>query len=116
MPRILLSTCHIVPTILQDLKIIQSPPRCTLEYPPLPQPFHVTRSRLERLRKLDLHAKLQAELDAGLLSSKKVFPASAERANGDLKGDEASRVLKEVEKVFPVPDAISDGMVGLAVR
>jgi len=71
---------------------------------------------LERLRKLDLHAKLQAELDAGLLSSKKVFPASVERVNGDLKGDEASRVLKEVEKVFPVPDAISDGMVGLAVR
>lgn len=116
MPRILLSTCHIVPVILQDLQIKQSPPPCTLEYPPLPQPFHATRSRLERLRKLDLHGKLQAELEAGLASSKKVFLAPSPGPNGIVGGGEKSASLAQANEVIPVPDAISDGMVQLKVR
>lgn len=115
MPRILLSTCHIAPVILQDLGTVVVPPRCTLDYPPLPQPFHATRTRLERLRKLDLHAKLQAEIDAGLLSSKKVFDTPQNVPNGNMK---INGSVKETSglKEFPVPDAISEGAARLSVR
>ena len=86
MPRILLSTCHVTPLILQDLGIVNQQPECTLQYPPLPQPFHSTKSRMERLARTDLAAKWESEIQDGLSSSK---------------------------KLFGIPDALSDGVASL---
>lgn len=73
MPRILLSTAHLVGVVLQDMGVPHRSPTCTLSYPSLPQPFHITPSRLERLRKIDLEAQWAEEISEGLASSKKGF-------------------------------------------
>lgn len=89
MPRILLSTYHIVPLVLQDLGMVNRVPEFAHDYPPLPQPFHSTRARLERVRKQDLAARWDREVQDGLTSSK---------------------------KVFSIPDAITDGIAEVTIR
>ena len=51
MPRILLSTAHLTPLILNSLKLSYTPPKQPLPFPPLPLPFHATAERIERLQK-----------------------------------------------------------------
>jgi hypothetical protein len=63
-----------------------------------------------------LHGKLQAEIDAGLLSSKKVFRAPEEEINGTMKASGPMSTQSILKEVFPVPDAISEGAARLSVR
>jgi hypothetical protein len=73
MPRILLSTAHIAPLILQSIGVIHTMPDEVATYPPLPQPFHATAARCDRLRTVDANIGFDAEIATGLESSKKVF-------------------------------------------
>lgn len=54
MPRILPSAAHIAPLVLESLGIEYSQPRLTSAYPPLPQPFHATAERIQRLQRTDV--------------------------------------------------------------
>lgn len=73
MPRILLSTAHIVPGVLKALDFEYKQPALVAPYPPLPEPFHVTAERVERLQGIDLAAKAQAYRDSCRESSQKPF-------------------------------------------
>lgn len=57
MPRILLSTEHIVPLVLKSLSFESSRPNLASKYPPLPKPFLVTPERVERLQSTDVDVK-----------------------------------------------------------
>ncbi|GAM34504.1 hypothetical protein TCE0_015f02131 [Talaromyces pinophilus] len=73
MPRILLSTAHIVPLILTSLGVESTPPALVAPYPPLPKPFHITIERIERLQKIDAKAKFEADVKNNLESAKEAF-------------------------------------------
>ena len=73
MPRILLSTAHIVPGVLNALGFEYKQPALVAPYPPLPKPFHVTAERVERLQGTDLAAKAQAYRESCKESSQKSF-------------------------------------------
>lgn len=73
MPRILLSTAHVAPLILQSLGVAHTLPEVVTTYPPLPQPFHATAERIRRLQTVDAMAKFDEEVASGLASSKKSF-------------------------------------------
>lgn len=63
MPRILLSTEHIVPLVLESLEFDSSRPALASGYPPLTKPFLVTPERVERLQgtDCDFEARLYKE-------------------------------------------------------
>jgi hypothetical protein len=73
MPRILLSTAHIIPGVLDSLGFEYKQPALVAPYPPLPKPFHVTAERVERLQSIDLAAKAQAYRESCKESSQKPF-------------------------------------------
>ena len=56
MPRILLSAAHIAPLVLESLGFDYNLPSLASAYPPLPQPFHVTAERVQRLQSTDVAA------------------------------------------------------------
>ncbi|KJX94368.1 fad dependent oxidoreductase superfamily like protein [Zymoseptoria brevis] len=61
MPRILLSTAHIIPLVLESIGQEHTAPKLVENYPPLPGPFHATAERIEKLgRTVDLEAKAHA--------------------------------------------------------
>jgi hypothetical protein len=53
MPRILLSTAHITPLILEDLGTQWAAPELVSAYPPLPEPFVVTEKRVRAFTEAD---------------------------------------------------------------
>lgn len=73
MPRILLSTAHVVPLILASVGIKFTPPTLVAPYPPLPKPFHITADRIERLQKTDAKAKYEAYMKSNSESAKEEF-------------------------------------------
>ena len=73
MPRILLSTAHIIPAVLGSLGFEHHQPALVAPYPPLPKPFVVTAERVERLQSTDLAAKAQAYRESCNESSQKPF-------------------------------------------
>ena len=73
MPRILLSTAHIIPGVLDSLGFEHQQPALVAPYPPLPKPFVVTAERVQRLQNTDLDAKAQAYKESCKESSQKTF-------------------------------------------
>lgn len=73
MPRILLSTAHIIPGVLDSLGFDYQQPALVAPYPPLPKPPVVTAERVERLQSTDLNAKVQAYRESCKESSQKPF-------------------------------------------
>lgn len=73
MPRILLSTAHLVPLILTSLGIESTPPALVEPYPALPRPFHITTDRIGRLQKINAKAKYNADIKRNLESAKEEF-------------------------------------------
>jgi hypothetical protein len=73
MPRILLSTAHLVPQVLEHLAIPYSTPGLLKDVPALPTPFDLTQERLDKLKEFDLEAYFDADVQAGLASSTKSF-------------------------------------------
>lgn len=73
MPRILLSTAHITPLILDSLNAKYTPPSLVAPFPPLPKPFQVTAERIEALQKVDAAAIFEQSAKDCLESSKKPF-------------------------------------------
>lgn len=61
MPRILLSTAHIAPLVLESIGVEHSTPEIATAFPALPKPFHATSERVERIqREFDLAAEVAA--------------------------------------------------------
>lgn len=50
MPRILLASAHIAPLVLDAIGFQHTPPRLAAPYPALPEPFRVTKDRINMLR------------------------------------------------------------------
>ncbi|KAF7557929.1 hypothetical protein G7Z17_g324 [Cylindrodendrum hubeiense] len=73
MPRILLSTAHITPLILDSLGVKYSPPSLVGPYPALPKPFLATQERIDSLQKLDAGAIFEQDKTDALESAKKPF-------------------------------------------
>jgi CDGSH-type Zn-finger protein len=73
MPRILLSTAHIVPEVLDSLGFDHQQPALAAPYPALPKPFLVTKERVERLQDADLAARAEAYRERCKDSSQKPF-------------------------------------------
>lgn len=73
MPRILLSTAHITPFILDSLGVKYTPPSLVATYPPLPKPFHATADRISRLQTVDSAALFEKKTKDCLESAKKPF-------------------------------------------
>lgn len=74
MPRILLSTAHIVPKVLDSLNFEHKPPALVADYPPLPGPFHATSARVERLlQTVDVDAMAKAYKEKCEVSAAKTF-------------------------------------------
>jgi len=73
MPRILLSSAHIVPFVLESIGFQQVLPHLAASYPDLPQPFHATAERIERLQNTDITALLQGFKQRCESSAKKPF-------------------------------------------
>lgn len=73
MPRILLSTAHITPLILDSLNAKYTPPSLVAPFPPLPKPFQVTAERIEALKKVDAAAIFEQSAKDCLESAKKPF-------------------------------------------
>lgn len=73
MPRILLSTAHITPLILDDLGIKLTPPSLVAAYPPLPKPFEATADRISSLQTVDSAAIFDKKAKDCLESAKKPF-------------------------------------------
>lgn len=73
MPRILLSTAHLVPLVLQDLGVAWTAPALTADYPPLPAPFAATAERVRALQQVDAQAVLDASVRAHEESAGKAF-------------------------------------------
>lgn len=73
MPRILLSTAHIAPLVLNDLSFTHSPPALVAPYPPIPKPFQVTAERISSLQTVDSVAFFERISKDCLESAKKPF-------------------------------------------
>ncbi|KZM21387.1 uncharacterized protein EKO05_0006148 [Ascochyta rabiei] len=73
MPRILLSAAHITPVVLDSLGVEYSQPLLATAYPPLPQPFHTTLERIERLQNTDPAAIIEEYRRGCAESAKKPF-------------------------------------------
>ena len=66
MPRILLTTAHLAPLVLDHLGIPHKTPESLEGAPPLPSPFVITQERVDELRKVDMKA-WQADRDKAAL-------------------------------------------------
>lgn len=75
MPRILGSTAHLVPLLLDGLGIASSAPSTAKIFPPLPTPFLATAERIADLRSRSVQAHQQMSIDEALKSAKKPFCA-----------------------------------------
>jgi hypothetical protein len=72
MPRILLSSAHIAPLVLEATGFEHSRPQLAAAFPDLPEPFHVTAERLAQLNATDLReAKIKAFNESCASSAKK---------------------------------------------
>jgi hypothetical protein len=56
MPRVLLSSAHITPLVLESLGVKYEQPLLATEFPPLPQPFRTSAERVTRLQNTDIAA------------------------------------------------------------
>lgn len=73
MPRILLSTAHVTPLILDALGFQYSAPSLVGPYPPLPKPFSATSERIDSLQKVDAAAIFEQDTTDAVESAKKPF-------------------------------------------
>ncbi|USP76839.1 hypothetical protein yc1106_04113 [Curvularia clavata] len=75
MPRILLSSAHLAPLVLDTIGFESSTPQllASASYPALPQPFHVTEERIAKLQGTDPEKVLQAYKEQCEASAKKPF-------------------------------------------
>ncbi|KAH8667627.1 FAD dependent oxidoreductase-domain-containing protein [Tricladium varicosporioides] len=73
MPRILLSTAHITPLVLQFLGFEFMSPALVKPYPSLPKPFLLTAERLKELQNVDGERIYEETVRNGLESAKKWF-------------------------------------------
>jgi hypothetical protein len=73
MPRILLSSAHIAPLVLEAIGFEHAKPRLAASYPPLPKPFQVTAERVARLQDTDTDAKTKAFKQRCELSATKSY-------------------------------------------
>lgn len=73
MPRILLSTAHITPLVLEELGIKWTAPKLVEKYPPLPEPFVATGDRIKALQTADAKADYDASVKGHEESAKKPF-------------------------------------------
>lgn len=73
MPRILLSTAHVTPLILDALGVQYSAPSLVASYPPLPKPFSATSERIDSLQKVDAAAVFEQDTTDAVESAKKPF-------------------------------------------
>jgi hypothetical protein len=77
MPRILLSTAHITPLVLEYLqefgKFEITIPELVVDFPALPAPFVVTGERVANLQFVDVEAKFAEGVRSGLESAEKPF-------------------------------------------
>lgn len=98
MPRILLSTAHIVPLVLSYLQIEATVPALVKDFPPLPEPFVVTGERIARLQSVDFPAKMVAGVESGLESGRRSFCAKGKVFYEEAVAAAAEK--REREKVF----------------
>lgn len=73
MPRILLSTAHLAPLILDALRMKYCTPSLVAPYPPLPKPFQATAERISSLQNIDAAAKFGQYAEECLESAQKSF-------------------------------------------
>lgn len=73
MPRILLSTAHIAPRVLNALDMKFTAPSLVTPHPPLPEPFLLTVERIQRLQEVDADAHYEAQVASNLASAKEPF-------------------------------------------
>lgn len=73
MPRILLSTAHITPLILEELGVKWTAPDLVASYPPLPEPFVVTDERVKAFTEADAKKNYEASVSAHEASAVKPF-------------------------------------------
>jgi hypothetical protein len=73
MPRILLSTANITPSILESLGFSHSVPALAAPYPTLPKPFQVTKERVEKLQGTDVAKRAKLTRERYSESSRKEF-------------------------------------------
>ncbi|KAK2608048.1 hypothetical protein N8I77_006685 [Diaporthe amygdali] len=73
MPRILLSTAHITPLILEELGVKWTAPDLVAPYPPLPEPFVVTDERVKAFTEADAKKNYEASVSAHEASAVKPF-------------------------------------------
>lgn len=73
MPRILLSTAHITPLILEGLGVKWAAPGLVAAYPPLPEPFVVTEERVKAFTEADARKHYEASVSAHEASAAKPF-------------------------------------------
>lgn len=71
MPRILLSTAHLTPLVLDSVGVRWTAPALVKQYPPLPKPFVVTAKRVELLQDFDIKAEYDEDVKNYEVSSKK---------------------------------------------
>lgn len=79
MPRILLSTAHLTPLVLESLGLKYTAPELVKAYPALPRPFFVSGKRVEALQNVDMAAVYNADIASHEESAKLPF-ANEERA------------------------------------
>jgi hypothetical protein len=74
MPRILLSSAHIAPLVLDAIGFEHTQPRLAKSYPALPEPFNATADRLAKLQVTDTRdAMVKAFRERCELSAKKPY-------------------------------------------
>lgn len=73
MPRILLSTAHITPLILEELRIKWTAPALVAVYPPLPEPFVVTEERIKQFTEADAKKNYEDSVRTHEASATKPF-------------------------------------------
>ena len=73
MPRVLLSTAHICPLVLNSLGFDHKVPSLASAFPPLPAPFLATAERVQSLQSVDLDAKKDEYVKACQESAAKPF-------------------------------------------
>lgn len=75
MPRILLSSAHLAPLVLDAIGFQHSTPQllASASYPALPEPFQVTEERIAKLQGTDPESMLQAYREQCEASAKKPY-------------------------------------------
>jgi hypothetical protein len=74
MPRILLSTAHLVPLVLASIDQEHTAPALVEHYPPLPKPFTVTEERMQKVKEsVDLKKEMELYVGRNRQSAEKTF-------------------------------------------